>query len=101
LLAGFVDASEVLLASPYELNRALKFSSNAEINRLLHDISAAICVPSRTASSLTTFESEDSQEIQQEDRPSPGWISTGDHVIDGVLGGGIHRGVLTEIAGER
>ncbi|KAJ9124057.1 hypothetical protein QFC22_000850 [Naganishia vaughanmartiniae] len=94
------DASEVLLASPYELNKALKSSNTSEINRLLHDISAAICVQSQIASSLVTFEDDEDQEILQEDRLAPGWISTGDDAIDQVLGGGIRRGVLTEIAGE-
>ncbi|KAJ9097757.1 hypothetical protein QFC21_004795 [Naganishia friedmannii] len=100
LKAGFVDASEVLLASPYELNKALKSSNSAEINRLSHDISAAISVQSRTASGLVTFEDEENPETRPEDEVPPGWISTGDYAIDQVLGGGIRRGVLTEIAGE-
>jgi hypothetical protein len=99
-IAGYVDASEVLLASPFDLNKALRSSNNADINRLLHDISASICVESKVASSLVLV---DKIQDDRQDKPPiiEGWIGTGDNEIDNLLGGGIRRGILTEIAGER
>jgi hypothetical protein len=95
-----VDASEVLLASPFELNKAFKSSSNIDIARLVHDISTAIAVESKLASSFVTSNSENDHDGEVAE-VLPGWIGTGDQEIDRLLGGGIRRGILTEVAGER
>lgn len=95
-----MDASEVLLASPFELNKAFKSSSNVDIPRIVHDISSAIAVQSKLASSLVTIGPEDAEQGVDAKVPE-GWIGSGDQEIDRLLGGGIRRGLLTEVAGER
>lgn len=90
----------MLLASPFELNKVLRLCNNTDINRLLLDISAAICVESKVASSLVLVDKAEGDE-QHEAPVIDGWIGTGDKEIDNLLGGGIRRGILTEIAGER
>lgn len=90
----------MLLASSFELNKALRLCSNTDINRLLHDISAAISVESKVASSLVLVDKGEGDE-QDETSMMEGWIGTGDKEVDNLLGGGIRRGILTEVAGER
>jgi hypothetical protein len=98
--AGYVDASEVLLASPFELNKAFKASSDIDIPRIVHDISAAISAKSELASSLVTLDPDNVEDNAAVEVPE-GWIGTGDQEVDRLLGGGIRRGLLTEVAGER
>lgn len=95
-----MDASEVLLASPFELNKAFRSSSDVDIPRIVHDISSAISVQSKLASSLVTIGPEDAEQ-GVDDKAPEGWIGSGDEQIDRLLGGGIRRGLLTEVAGER
>lgn len=108
-----MNAADVLLPSISDLNRKLKFSRLEGVTDLVQAVSRAI-VPSpldlRTG--YLTRKNGNSAEGDGEVVRSRGrimrmkemqgdWVGTGDVGLDGLLGGGLRVGSITEITGER
>lgn len=92
------------MPSTADLNRKLKFSRLEGVIELVKAVSRAI-VP--TPLDLASRSSPGDLN-GEEDEQDPGryvkegdWVGTGDVGLDGLLGGGLRVGSITEITGER
>lgn len=124
ITAGLFVASDVLLPSPIDLSKKLRFARPQQVHDLVAAVSRAIAPStSRVAELLPTDEDLNGVQPdvisaravgqwrrQKRRRDSmggvyavegSGWIGTGDAGLDQLLGGGLKLGCLTEIAGER
>ncbi len=86
--AGLVHPSEVLLSSIGDLGKKLRVSNNSDVAAIVYGVSRGVVPKSRTVADMIEVES---------DRH----LSAGDRGLDALLGGGLRRGTITEIAGER
>jgi DNA repair protein RAD57 len=68
--------------------KKLKVQDIQQINALIQTVSLDIAPEAQRVSDLIEIDEKR-------------WISTGDLEVDNLLGGGVRRGVITEIAGER
>ena len=126
ILAGLHNAEDVLLHSPAELNRKLRYTRVEAVQDLIKAVSKGIVPqtstlleivnaeagpsrPTRTNGTprRSTDDDQDADEAEDEDEAELGkWttgncIRTGDKEFDLALGGGLRVGTLTEITGER
>jgi predicted ATP-dependent serine protease len=86
--AGLFHPSEILLPSKQELLRKLDLVDSADVAAIVQAVSRGLTPRSLAVSDLV-------------ERDSRRWLQTGDAAIDMLLGGGVRRGTITEIAGER
>lgn len=84
--AGFVSCAEVLLLAPFALAKRTGLSER-DVFDLLHVVSEGALVACGSTASPVASASQNR-------------LSTGDDGIDRLLGGGLHIGSLTELAGQ-
>eukprot|EP00007_Cunea_sp_BSH-02190019_P008920 CAMPEP_0174236542 /NCGR_PEP_ID=MMETSP0417-20130205/5648_1 /TAXON_ID=242541 /ORGANISM="Mayorella sp, Strain BSH-02190019" /LENGTH=496 /DNA_ID=CAMNT_0015315207 /DNA_START=70 /DNA_END=1557 /DNA_ORIENTATION=+ len=94
---------EELLLQSHEVLRCKANLSNEELSHLLEAVSAQVLVDRPcAATALVSFSQAatgDSAAHLRRDAPHR-FMSTGCPILDGVLGGGVRTGMITEIAGE-
>lgn len=86
--AGLVHPSEILLSSTSDLGKKLKLVDNSDVVAIVQAVSRGVVPKSQTVAEMVNAESDRC-------------LSSGDRTVDAFLGGGLRRGVITEISGER
>lgn len=84
----FLHASEVLSESTSSLSKKLKWLDLGRVEQLVQRVSLGVIPTSQCMDHL----------LEHDEKR---WVSTGDQSIDEMMGGGIRRGVITEIVGQR
>jgi hypothetical protein len=107
ILANYLNAQDVLLPPIPDLSRRLKIRLQ-EAQALVSAISRAIAPRTSLVSTLVSGEGSGSGNGLGKRKRRNGregndadLIRTGDEALDGLLGGGVRTGCITEIVGER